>query len=63
MIAIVAPLADEKRVADKYSSHLQELFDAVEPTAIGRDYELALQNKDCAAMVRTLAAYYRSKPD
>ena len=63
MIAIVAPLADEKRVADKYISHLQELFDAVEPTAIGRDYELALQNKDFAAMVRTLAAYYRSKPD
>lgn len=63
MISMVASLADEKRVADIYACHLQELFDAVEPTAIGGDYELAFAKKDCAAMVGTLAAYYRSKPD
>ncbi|MBQ2241255.1 MAG: alginate lyase family protein [Clostridia bacterium] len=60
---ICAPLAESVAAADKYTDHLEELFDVIVPERIGTAFLQALSANDYAAAVHICAEYYRNKAD
>ena len=58
---ICFPLAENGAAADKFTDHLEELFDAIVPERIGTAFLQALSANDYAEAVHTCAEYYRNK--
>ncbi|MBQ9115637.1 MAG: alginate lyase family protein, partial [Clostridia bacterium] len=62
-LEFTAPLASDSEIAAKYADHLAELFGVIEPSRIGADFACAMENGDIGEAIKSLAAYYRAKPD
>ena len=63
LLKITSTLTSDNDVAEKYSEHLEELFDVIDADKISDEYKKAVANEDYFAAVKVLAKYYREKQD
>jgi len=63
ILEVVAGVTTESCIAEKFAEHLEELFAALEPSKIGKEYEKALAEEAYEKAVHLCATYYRNKPE
>ena len=60
---IVSAVAENDLIKEKYTDHLEALFDTILPERIGDGFAAALKREDYALAISLCADYYRAKPD
>ena len=63
IIEVVAETTADEEVAKKFAEHLEELFETIVPSRIGKEYEEAIMAEEYEKAVHICATYYRNKPE
>ncbi len=62
MLAAAAASPLPELTAEKRQSHLEELFRHLDSARFGTEYAAALRNSDMQTLIRTVARYFRERP-
>jgi len=63
ILKIVAGVTTDEDTAVKFAEHLEELFEFILPSRIGKEYEDAIVREEYEKATHLCASYYRNKPE